>query len=92
MRFYDRHHRFYCGIDPHARSMDLCLRVQTGTIVLHQNLVAQADNFLEAIELYRDDLVVGCACMLAWNWRSLAEPIPNWDSGPIRKTGPAPAE
>ena len=68
MRFYNQQHRFYCGIDLHARSMYLCIRDQSGAIVLHQNLVAQADNFLKAIEPYRDDLVVGCECMFAWYW------------------------
>lgn len=68
MRFYSRSHRFYCGIDLHARSLYLCIRDQAGAIVFHQNLVAQADNFLQAIEPYRDDLVVGCECMFAWYW------------------------
>jgi transposase len=68
MRFYDRPHQFYCGIDLHARSMYLCIRDQAGTIVFHQNLVAQADNFLQAIEPYTSDLVVGCECMFAWYW------------------------
>jgi len=25
MRFYNQQHRFYCGIDLHARSMHLCI-------------------------------------------------------------------
>jgi hypothetical protein len=48
--------------------MYLCIRDQAGAIVLHQNLVAQADNFLKAIEPYQGDLVVGCECMFAWYW------------------------
>ncbi len=68
MRFYNQPHNFYCGIDLHARSMYLCIRDQTVAIVLHQNLVAQPDHFLKAIEPYRGDLVVGCECMFAWYW------------------------
>ena len=26
MRFYTKQHRYYCGIDLHARSMDVCIR------------------------------------------------------------------
>ena len=48
--------------------MYLCIRDQVGTIVFHQNLVAQADNFLQAIEPYTSDLVVGCEYMFAWYW------------------------
>ena len=47
MRFYNQQHQFYCGVDLHARSMYLCIRDQAGAIVLHQDLVAQADNFLQ---------------------------------------------
>ena len=25
MRFYNQHHRFYCGVDLHARTMYLCI-------------------------------------------------------------------
>jgi len=30
MRFYDQPHRFYCGIDLHARSMYLCILDHAG--------------------------------------------------------------
>ena len=33
MRFYDRPHRFYAGIDLHARTMHLCILDATGTVV-----------------------------------------------------------
>ena len=68
MRFYQQPHRFYCGVDLHARSMYLCIRDADGNVVLHQNLAAQADTFLAAIEPFREGLVVGCECMFAWYW------------------------
>ena len=43
MRFYNRQHQFYCGIDLHARSMYLCIRDQGGAVLLHKNLPAEAD-------------------------------------------------
>jgi transposase len=68
MRFYQQQHQFYCGIDLHARSMYLCIRDQGGTVLLHKNLPAEANDFLQAIAPYRDGLVVGCECMFAWYW------------------------
>ena len=36
MRFYNSQpHRFYCGIDLHARSMYLCILDRAGSVVLH---------------------------------------------------------
>jgi len=68
MRFYQQQHRFYCGIDLHARSMYLCILDQEGTIRLHQNFAADAKAFRQAIAPYRDGLVVAAECMFAWYW------------------------
>ena len=68
MRFYNQPHRFYCGALLHARTMYLCIRDASGTILFHQNLSATADAFLLAIAPYRDGLVVACECMFAWYW------------------------
>lgn len=68
MRFYNRQHQFYCGVDLHARTLYLCILDQQGAIVLHQNLSARPDVFLKAIEPFREGLVVSCECMFAWYW------------------------
>ena len=34
MRFYTTQHRFYCGIDLHARTMHVCVLDAAGTVVL----------------------------------------------------------
>jgi hypothetical protein len=68
MRFYNQPHRFYCGVDLHARTMYLCILDSAGAIVLHQNLTAHPDAFRHAIAPYRDGLVVACECMFAWYW------------------------
>ena len=68
MRFYNHSHRFYCGIDLHARSMYLCILDQAGVIVFHQNLPADPDALRQAIAPFRDDLVVAAECMFAWYW------------------------
>lgn len=40
MRFYTKQHKYYCGIDPHARVMHLCILNAEGETVLHRNVVS----------------------------------------------------
>jgi len=69
MRFYTSQHRYYCGIDLHARTMYVCiLDHKSGEIVLHRNLRSEPAAFLRAIGPYRDDLVVGVECIFCWYW------------------------
>jgi transposase len=68
MRFYDRQHRFYAGIDLHSRTMHLCLLDSTGTVVCDVNLPTRPDAFLAAIAPFREDLIVGVECMFGWYW------------------------
>jgi transposase len=68
MRFYTQQHRFYCGIDLHARSMYVCIMSQDGDILVHRNLKAAPEPFLKAIAPYRDGLVVAVECIFTWYW------------------------
>jgi hypothetical protein len=68
MRFYNQQHRFYCGVDLHARTMYVCILDQAGTILLHENLASDPKAFRKAIAPYRDGLVVAAECMFAWYW------------------------
>jgi len=69
MRFYTGQHRYYCGIDLHARTMYLCiLEHETGKVLLHRNLRCEPERFLQAIEPYRTDLLVGAECIFCWYW------------------------
>ncbi len=68
MRFYTGQHRFYCGIDLHARKMHLCILDATGQVVFDRNLACQPAAFLRAVAPFRDGLVVGAECMFAWYW------------------------
>ena len=63
MRFYSKQHKAYCGIDLHARSMYVCVLNHDGAILLHRNMQASPETFLQAIAPYRDDLVVGVECI-----------------------------
>jgi transposase len=68
MRFYTTQHKFYCGIDLHARTMYLCVLNQDGEILLHRNMRAGPEPFLQAIAPYREDLVICVECMFTWYW------------------------
>jgi len=35
---YTQQHRYYCGIDLHARTMYLCILDEQGEILLHRNI------------------------------------------------------
>jgi len=70
MRFYDRQHRYYAGIDPHARTMHLCVLDSNGAVVCDVNLPSQPDAFLAALAPFRADVVVGVECTFCWYWLS----------------------
>src|SRR5262245_50482541 len=66
MRFYTQQHRFYCGIDLHARTISLCILDAAGAIAREATLDATRAAVLDAVAPYRDGLVVACECMFAW--------------------------
>jgi hypothetical protein len=66
MRYYNQPHGFYCGVDLHATTMYLCILDHAGQVVFHKDLPTNPDAFLEAIDPYRDDLVVCCECLFCW--------------------------
>jgi transposase len=68
MKFYTNQHKFYCGIDLHARSMYLCILDQEGNTMLHKNYKASPEAFIRAIKPYREDVVVAVECMFVWYW------------------------
>jgi len=68
MRFYNRQHRFYCGVDLHARTMYLCILDANGQVVFDKNLAAEPDAFLKAVAPFRDGLVVAVECLFCWYW------------------------
>src|SRR5712691_9356452 len=67
-RFYTTQHPFYCGIDLHARTMDVCILDQAGETLLHRNMTATPEALLKAIAPYRDQIVLAAECMFTWYW------------------------
>jgi len=65
---YNTQHKFYCGVDLHARSMYVHIVDHKGKSVFDRDLTADPDEFLDAIKPYRKNIVVGCECMFAWYW------------------------
>ena len=68
MRFYNRQHRHYCGIDLHVKTMYICILDSSGQVVLHRNVPSTPAALLGAVAPYRDDLVVAAECMFTWYW------------------------
>ena len=68
MRFYQRRHKFYCGIDLHAKKMYLCILDEQGSIVLHRNIHTDPDSLRRALQPFREGLVIGVECMFSWYW------------------------
>ena len=65
-RFYTTQHPFYCGIDFHARRMDVCIVRHDGALLVHRTLQAAPAPFLKALAPDRDGLVVAVACLFPW--------------------------
>jgi hypothetical protein len=68
MRFYNRQHRHYCGIDLHVKTMYVCMLDTAGQVLVHRNVTSTPEAFLEVVAPYREDLVVTAECMFTWYW------------------------
>jgi len=67
MNFYKQQHKYYCGIDLHARKMYVCILDQKGKTKVHQNIKTEPELFFELIFPYLDDVVVGVECVFCWH-------------------------
>ena len=68
MRFYNRQHRHYCGIDLHVKTMYICILDAAGQVLVHRNVPSTPAAFLEIVAPYRDGVVVAVECMFTWYW------------------------
>jgi hypothetical protein len=55
-----KQHPWYCGIDLHARSLDVCIVHHDGEIVVHRIMTAAPEPFLKAVAPSRDGLAACC--------------------------------
>jgi transposase len=70
MNFYKKQHKYYCGIDLHARKMYVCILDQKGKTIVHQNINTDPELFFEIIFPYIEDIVIGVECVFCWYWVS----------------------
>jgi transposase len=68
MRFYTQPHRFYGGIDWHARLLAICIVDQAGQVVLRQQIPDDKQLLLAALAPFRPDVAVCVECLFAWYW------------------------
>ena len=52
--FYQTQHPFYCGVDLHTKTLHVCIVDQAGTVLVHRNLPASPELFLQTLAPYRD--------------------------------------
>jgi len=70
MKFYNKTHPNYCGIDLHARSLYICIINSEGETILHREIKASQEKLLEILAPYKDQIVVASECMDCWYWIS----------------------
>ena len=68
MSYYTKKHKYYCGIDLHAKTMYLCVMDADGEILMHRNMKTYRSLFLRYIDKFREDVCVTCECMHCWYW------------------------
>jgi transposase len=68
MRFYNRQHTYYCGIDLHVKTMYVCILDGAGQVLVHRNVPSTPPAFLEVVAPYREGLAVAAECMFTWYW------------------------
>jgi len=68
MKFYNKLHAYYCGIDLHAKTMYVCIQDKNGDVLVHRNIRACPEVFLQIIKPYQEDIVVAVECMFCWYW------------------------
>jgi len=67
MRFYTRQHKYYCGIDLHARKMYVCIIDQKGKTKVHKNIKTEPQLFFELVFPFLKDVIVGVECVFGWH-------------------------
>lgn len=68
MQFNKEQHKYYCGIDLHARKMYVCILDQRGRTKVHQNIDSDPQLFFELIFPFIEDVVVAVECVFCWYW------------------------
>ena len=62
MRFYNQLHKFYCGIDLHARKMYVCILDQKGKTKVHENINIDPELLFDLIFPLIENVVICVEC------------------------------
>jgi len=68
MRFYAGQHKYYVGIDLHARKMYVCVLDAAGEVQMHRNMTASPTGLGRVISRFGPDLVIAVECIFTWYW------------------------
>lgn len=68
MRLCNQQHKYYCGIDLHARKMYVCIINQQGKVKVHKNIKTDPELFFELVFPFMEDIIVGVECVFCWYW------------------------
>jgi len=77
MRFYTQQRLRYCRVDPHARSLYVCVLDHAGDVQVHQDPRAGPEAFLQLVAPHRADIAVARPRRLAGD-RSALSPTLDW--------------
>jgi hypothetical protein len=67
MSFYPSQHKFYGGIDLHVDWMYVCVLAAAGEVRVHNNIRTDPKAFLQALQPFREDVVVCVEGMFTWD-------------------------
>jgi hypothetical protein len=69
MKFFNSQHQVYCGVDLHAKTLNMCVVDSQGEKRLHKNFQCQdVDTLLEALSPFRGNPVMGCESTFNRYW------------------------
>ena len=68
MKFYNQQHKYYCGVDLHARKMYVCIIDKKGKTKMHMNIKTDPELFFKLVFPFIEDIVIGVECVFFWYW------------------------
>jgi len=68
MEYLKFNKQYYCGVDLHAKSIYVCLMNYNGKVFIHRKVPSDPLMFMNTIEAFKDNLVVGAESTFNWYW------------------------
>jgi len=64
MKFYTTFHKYYCGIDLHARILYVCILDERGNKLVHKKIGADKQALFALVKPYIGQIVIGVECII----------------------------